>query len=153
MKTIKLVVKHNLSRGAKFNRSVVSSLLHRIIQPTDRDTSHAISFQSDVQLLTTQQKMLQSLDDDNIRHFVDSLLPSSDPNFDLKQRASVSDLIETCKSRYCQSLDDLKTWNDYLSAKSSYISEKIKSERSEKIKSVTLTSSTSSDNNNNSNSD
>lgn len=117
---IKVVVKHNLSRGNKFSPSIVTSLLHRVIQPTDRDTSVAVAFQSDVQLLTVQQKMLQTLDDDNLRHYVETLYPKSDTNYDVKQRASAHDLISTCKSRYCQSLDDLRQWNEYLTSRSKY---------------------------------
>ena len=111
---IKINILHNLKRGAKFSPSLVTPLLCRVIQPTDKDTKQAIAFHSDVQLLTTQSALLSQLDGDNLQHYIETILPKSDPNAPVKNKASVEDLMKTCKSRYCQSLGDLKCWSEYL---------------------------------------
>lgn len=108
-------VKHNLRKGQKFNPSIVTPLLVRVIQPTDRDTKPAISYMSHTQLLLTQEKLLSRLGPDNVRAYIDSILPKGDAlKNKVNSKASVDDLLLTCKSRYCQSLGDLQLWNDYL---------------------------------------
>jgi hypothetical protein len=122
----------NASRDALVFRSSspIESLLIRRFKDSDSCTS--LSFDSDVSLLF-DQKRLDSIGNDTVRNWIDSLGNSSDSFNDLKSKLNDTQLISYVKSRRLQSLSELRAWCAYLDADARDLkASKSKSEKVEK---------------------
>lgn len=79
---------------------------------------------NDISLLFNQQR-LQSLGQEGIKQFLDSLQPKSPSLASLRSKISDADLLKVCKSRYIQSPSELLAWSSYLDASLSDIKQDI----------------------------
>lgn len=79
---------------------------------------------NDISLLFNQQR-LQSLGQEGIKQFLDSLQPKSPALASLRSKISDDDLLKVCKSRYIQSPSELLAWSSYLDSSLSEIQQGI----------------------------
>lgn len=108
-------------------KPVFASLLEEFIDMPDG--SHAVSLCSDVSLIFNQ-KRLDSLGADSIKHMIDNLSSGSDGLAKLRASCSDDDFISLVKSRHIQSPCELQAWNDYLDDNYRHELDKLKSRKS-----------------------